>query len=134
MTYIDARLLNTNNIATNDKLVVGVPRFKTDITADYHPDFLGGLAGTMAVHSESARAATNTNNSFAPSYATVDLGARYTLNVLSHAATLRFQVINVTDTQYFSSIADGNIVGSPGANTAYSGAPRTFEASLEVDF
>jgi iron complex outermembrane recepter protein len=134
VTYIDARLSGTNNITTNDKLVVGVPHFKTDITTDYHPDFLGGLAATAAVHSESARAATNTNNSFAPSYATLDIGTRYTLSVLSHQATLRFQVINVSDTQYFSSIADGNIVGSPGANTAYSGTPRTFEASFEVDF
>ncbi|MEA2740091.1 MAG: hypothetical protein QOH05_3398, partial [Acetobacteraceae bacterium] len=34
----------------------------------------------------------------------------------------------------YSTIADGNIDGSPGSNTPYLGAPRTFEASLEVDF
>jgi hypothetical protein len=35
--------------------------------------------------------------------------------------------------EYYASIADGNIVGSPGANTAYSGAPRTAMASFEFD-
>ncbi|HYM02953.1 MAG TPA: TonB-dependent siderophore receptor [Stellaceae bacterium] len=134
VTYIDARLQGTGNAATNDKYVVGVPRFKTDVLLDYHPDFGRGFAFTGAVHSESARAATNTNNSFSPSYATLDLGVRYSTGVWSHPLTARFQVINVTDTRYYVAIADGNIVGSPGANTAYSGTPRTYEASLEMDF
>ncbi len=80
------------------------------------------------------RAATNTNNSFADPYATFDLGARYSTSFQGHHATFRFQVINVANTQYYVSVADGTIVGSPGANTAYLGTPRTFEASLELDF
>lgn len=134
VTYIDARLENTGNAATNDKMVVGVPHVKTDMVFDYHPDFAGGVALTTAVHAESGRAATNTNNSFADAYATWDVGARYATVLLDQPATLRFQVINVTGTRYFSSIADGTIVGSPGANTAYSGAPRTFQVSAEMDF
>lgn len=134
VTYIDARLEGTGNAATDDKLVVGVPRFKSDVALDYHPDFFHGVALTGTVHYESTRAATNTNNSYAPSYATLDLGVRYSTTIDKHAATARFQVINVTNTRYYSSIADGNIVGSPGANTAYSGTPLTYLASLEVDF
>jgi iron complex outermembrane receptor protein len=134
ITYIDAKLIGTGNAATNDKWVVGVPDVKSDIALDYHPAFAHGLAFTTAAHFEGARAATNTNNSFAPSYATVDLGMRYSTTFLSHHATARFQVINVTNVFYYSSIADGNIVGSPGANTAYLGVPRTFEANLEFDF
>ena len=95
--------------------------------------FLELTGEPLAVHAESRRAATNVNNSFADSYATFDLGARYTTGLRSHAATVRFQVINVSDTRYYSSIADGNIVGSPGANTAYGGTPRTFQASIELD-
>jgi iron complex outermembrane receptor protein len=134
LTYIDARLTGTGNPATDDKLVVGVPRFKGDFTVDYHPAFARGFAVTGTLHAESSRAATNTNNSIADAYATFDFGLRYTTELYSRPTTLRFQVINISDTQYFSSIADGNIVGSPGANTAYSGAPRTFQVSLEMDF
>ncbi len=133
VTYIDARLVNSGVAATNDKLVVGVPHFKSDVSADYHPAFAGGFALTGTVHTESDRAATNLNNSFAPAYATVDLGARYNAAWFGHHETLRVNVINIGDKRYFSSIADGNIVGSPGANTAYSGAPRTVLASLEFD-
>ena len=133
VTYINARLLNTGVAATNGKLVVGVPHVKSDMSVDYHPNFAKGYAFTATAHFESERAATNTNNSFAPSFATFDLGARYSTQLASHPVTLRAQVINVTDKNYYSSIADGNIVGSPGANTAYYGEPRTFLVSLELD-
>lgn len=134
VTYIDARLLNTRVATTNGGLVVGVPEVKSDIVVDYHPDFAAGLAFTGAFHFESERAATNTNNSFAPAFATLDLGLRYSASYFHRYATARFQVINVTDTHYYASIADGTIVGSPGANTAYLGTPRTILASLEIDF
>ena len=133
VTYIDARLIGSPNPATNDKRVVGVPHFKGDFAADFHPGITGGLAFTGALHFESDRAATNTNNSFAPSYATVDLGLRYGAGWGGRHETLRLQVLNVGDTRYYSSIADGNIVGSPGANTAYSGNPRTVMLTLELD-
>jgi iron complex outermembrane receptor protein len=134
VTYIDAKLIGTGNASTNNTWVVGVPDVKSDIAFDYHPAFAHGFALTTAAHFEGARAATDSNNSFAPSYATVDLGVRYTTPFMGHSLTGRFQVINVTNVYYYSSIADGNIVGSPGANTAYLGAPRTFEATLEFDF
>jgi hypothetical protein len=54
--------------------------------------------------------------------------------VLQHRVTARFQVLNVTNRKYYVSIANGNIVGSPGANTAYLGTPQTSMASVSVDF
>jgi iron complex outermembrane recepter protein len=132
-TYIDARLLNSGNPATNGGMIVGVPRWKSDVTLDWHPAFLHGVALTGSAHYESARAATDTNNSFAPQYATLDVGVRYATRLFRHGMVTRLGAVNVTDTRYYSSIADGNIVGSPGANTAYLGAPRTVLASLELD-
>ena len=132
VTYIDARLEGSPVAGANDKRVVGVPHFKGDFAADFHPAMAGGFALTGAFHFESDRAATNTNTSFAPSYTTVDLGVRYNAAWFGHHETARLQVLNVGDTRYYSSIADGNIVGSAGANTAYSGAPRTVMISLEV--
>jgi iron complex outermembrane receptor protein len=132
-TWIDARLEGSNNVTTDGKLVVGVPTVKSDLAIDYHPAFGHGLALTGAVHYEGVRAATNTNNTYAPSYGTLDVGMRYSTSFEKRSATFRFQVLNVTDTVYYSSIADGNIVGSAGANTAYLGTPRTYMASLELD-
>src|SRR6185312_798524 len=118
-TYIDAKLYGSVLPAVNGKWVVGVPEVKTDLAADYHPAVLQGVALTAAIHAESQRAATNVNNSFAPAYTTFDLGARYTLPIAGKATTLRFQVLNLSDVRYYNSIADGSIVCSPGANTAY---------------
>jgi iron complex outermembrane receptor protein len=132
ISYIDARLLDTGVAATNGGLVVGVPLFKTDVALDYHPAFFQGFALTGGIHAEGERAATNTNNSFAPSYATFDAGVRFSKTIDQHIMTARFQVLNIGNVFYYSSIADGNIVGSPGANTAYLGTPRTYMLSLQM--
>jgi iron complex outermembrane recepter protein len=132
VSYIDARLDNTGLATTNGRLVVGVPLFKTDVALDYHPAVWHGFALTGGVHAEGERAATNLNNSFAPSYATFDAGVRYSTTVDKHIITARFQVLNIGNVFYYSSIVDGNIVGSPGANTAYLGTPRTFMLSLQM--
>ncbi|MCQ8242407.1 TonB-dependent receptor [Rhizosaccharibacter radicis] len=133
VTYIDARLLDSGNPATDGGQIVGVPQIKSDVTLDWHPAFLHGVAFTATAHYESERAATDTNNSFAPQYATLDLGMRYATQVFRHGLIARLGAINLTDKHYYSSIADGNIVGSPGADTAYLAAPRTVLASLEFD-
>jgi iron complex outermembrane receptor protein len=134
MSYIDARLLDTGVAATNGKLVVGVPLVKSDFAVDYHAAFLQGFALTGAFHAESSRAATNINNSFAPSYATFDVGIRASRTFFDkRTVTMRFQVLNVGNAFYYSSIADGNIVGSPGANTAYLATPRTYLLGLQMN-
>lgn len=133
VTWVDARVEGSQVPDGNGKRVVGVPEVKTDLSLDYHPAFFHGVALTGAVHFQSRRAATNTNNSFAPAFATFDLGARYATRLGQHPFIVRAGVVNLTDRHYFSAIADGNIVGSPGSNTAYYGAPRTWMASAELD-
>ncbi|MGH8112845.1 MAG: TonB-dependent receptor [Rhodanobacteraceae bacterium] len=133
VTYIDARVEGSRLPETNGKLVVGIPHVKTDVSLDYHPAALHGVAFIGTVHFESRRAATTTNNSYAPSFATLDAGMRYTMRFGRHALTLRAQVINLTDTHYYSALSSNNIAGSPGANTAYYGTPRTYMASVELD-
>ncbi len=134
VTYVDARLEGSLLPNTNDKRVVGVPNWKADVAVDLHPAVLKGLAFTGALHVEGDRAATNINNSFAPAYATVDLGLRYSAALAGHHETVRLQVMNVGDTRYYTAIADGTIVGSPGANTAYIAPPRTVMANIEFDY
>jgi iron complex outermembrane receptor protein len=132
ISYIDARLLNTGDPNTNGRLVVGVPLFKTDVALDYHPASWMGFALTGGVHAEGIRATSNINNNFAPSYATFDAGVRFSKTIDKHIITTRYQVLNIGNVFYYSSIADGAIVGSPGANTAYLGTPRTYLLSLQM--
>jgi len=132
ISYIDARLLDTGSALTDGRLVVGVPLFKTDMALDYHPASWMGFALTGGVHAEGQRATSNINNNFAPSYATFDAGVRFSKTIDKHIITTRFQVLNIGNTFYYSSIADGTIVGSPGANTAYLGTPRTYLLSLQM--
>src|SRR5258706_4973171 len=78
--------------------------------------------------------ATYTQGFDSNSVFTEHLGIRASRTFDKRIVTARFQVLNVGNTSYYSSIADGNIVGSPGANTAYLGTPRTYLASLQMDF
>ena len=64
---------------------------------DYHPLWAHGVAGSMNFHYTGPRAATNTNNSFAAPYATLDLGLRDTVSIWHKPLTVRAQVSNVTD-------------------------------------
>ncbi|WP_191970310.1 TonB-dependent receptor [Methylobacterium planeticum] len=133
VTWLDPRLTGTGNVLTNNTLVVGVPRWRTAVAVDYHPLPVPGLGLTGALQYVTKRAATNYNNSYAAAYATVDLGVRYSTKALGTPMTFRFQVLNVSDTHYWGSIAPGNINGGSGADTAYLGTPRTFQLSMEVD-
>jgi iron complex outermembrane receptor protein len=140
VTYLDPKIISpghvvVNGVSIDGKLVVGVPHVKEDVVLDYHPAVTPSLGFTAAVHSETERAATDANTSFAPGYATLDLGARFSLSVLStHHATVRFQVINATNKFYYSAIEDGAVAGSPSPITAFSGTPRLYEASFQADY
>jgi len=133
-TWLDPKLEGTRIAANNDKNVVGVPDWQANVALDYHPAWARGAAMTMNVHYTGTRAATPTNNSFAPAYTTLDLGVRYTHVMWHKPVTLRAQVNNVTDARYWISIFPATINGAVGADSAWLGLPRTVSASAEVDF
>ncbi|WP_050763916.1 TonB-dependent receptor [Beijerinckia indica] len=134
VTWLDPRLEGTSSYTTSDKLVIGVPHWTSNVFLDYHPTWSQGIAFTLNTRYESARAATTTNNSWAPAYATLDLGLRYSTKIYGYNSTLRFQVANITDTRYWTSLLLGSINGVASTNTAWIGAPRTFQLTYEMDF
>ena len=133
-TWLDPKLLHTAIAADADKDVVGVPDWQSNVALDYHPHWAAGGAATVNVHYTGTRAATQSNNSFAAAYTTLDLGLRYTRTMWRKPVTARVQVSNVTNERYFISIFPATINGGVGADSAWLGAPRTVSASLEVDF
>nr|WP_197463119.1 TonB-dependent receptor [Gluconobacter thailandicus] len=134
MTWLDAQLLNTGVAKTSYKQVVGVPPLMANVLLDYRLPFLKGGAVNANVHYMGRRAANVYNTTFAPSYVTLDLGARYATHVYQQPLVFRFGVNNVTNQNYWASVYPSSINGGGTAtNSAVAGLPRTYHFSIELD-
>ncbi|MDI6651988.1 TonB-dependent siderophore receptor [Gluconobacter japonicus] len=134
MTWLDAQLLNTGVAKTSYKQVVGVPPLMANVLLDYRLPFLKGGAVNANVHYMGRRAANVYNTTFAPSYVTLDLGARYATHVYQQPLVFRFGVNNVTNQTYWASVYPSSINGGGTAtNSAVAGLPRTYHFSIELD-
>lgn len=134
MTWLDAQLLNTGVAKTSYKQVVGVPPLMANVLLDYRLPFLKGGAVNANVHYMGRRAANVYNTTFAPSYVTLDLGARYATRVYQQPLVFRFGVNNVTNQTYWASVYPSSINGGGTAtNSAVAGLPRTYHFSIELD-
>jgi len=147
VTWLDAQLGRTATPLTSNKEVVGVPPVQANVLLDYRLPFpasstLHGIAVNANVHYVGRKAANVYNTSFADSYVTLSLGARYAFRVAHRfPAVARLGVDNVTNERYWSSLYPSNInggatVASTGtlSNTAVAGLPRTYHFSIEADF
>jgi len=135
MTWMDAQLGNTGTLATSHKEVVGVPPIQANILLDYRLPFLPGTALNANVHYMGRRAANVNNTTFAGSYVTLDLGARYAVHVYNEPMVFRFGVNNVTNQSYWASVYPTSINGGGNAtNAAVAGLPRIYHFTMEIDF
>lgn len=135
VTFIDAKMEDTGVAATDGKRYVGVPKVHSNFLVEYDVAAVPGLTGVFDWQYNSNRAANDTNTTFAPSYNTFDLGARYRAHLWGRNTTWRAAVQNLADERYWSSVNPSNITGvNKGNMVAHIGAPRTFSASVTVDF
>lgn len=135
-TWLSPILEDAYSTATSGKNVVGVPRLQANMLVEYAlGHYIPGVSVNANVHYVSRRAADTANSSWAASYTTLDLGTRYVNpHFYGHKLTVNFLVNNVTDRRYWASIFPGTIYGSTGSNTAFLGAPRTFELLTSLSF
>ena len=134
MTWLDAQMLGTGSSLTANKQVVGVPPLMANALLDYRLPFLKGAAVNANVHYMGRRAANVYNTTFAPSYVTLDLGARYATHAYGQPLVFRFGVNNVTNQSYWASVYPSSINGvSNATNSAVAGLPRTYHFSIELD-
>jgi len=141
MTWLDAQMGNTGNVATSHKEVVGAPPVQANVLLDYRlPASTGDIASRLAfnasVHYTGRRAANLTNSTYAASYVTLDLGTRFAFRAARHPWMARFGVSNVANERYWASVYPTSINGASATanNSAYAGLPRTFHFTLEADF
>jgi iron complex outermembrane receptor protein len=134
LTVVDPTLTKTGNPLTDGRQFVNIPKFKSNLLTEYR--FYG--AGTYASVNwqyVGRRPIDDLNSTYTHAYHVVDLGVRHAHTVGNVVATWKFQVNNVADVQYWSTIGPGNITGTNvGSYTAHFGTPRTVQASLDVGF
>jgi iron complex outermembrane receptor protein len=134
-TALNPKLTNTGITATNDKLFVGTPAYKSNLLSEYRLPVLQGLIVTGDWQFVGRRPQDDENLHFTSGYSTFDFGLRYSRQVLSKLTTWRVAANNITDTHYYSTIGPGDITGTnASSNTAFLGVPRTVAASVQIAF
>lgn len=134
VTFLDPQLKKTASANTSDKRVVGVPKTQANLLMEYNFPSTPQLVYSANVHYTGRRAANATNTSWAGSYTTLDLGARYSTKIDRLPTTFRIAVNNVTNERYWASIFATNSDGNGGASSAFPGAGREVRASVTFDF
>jgi iron complex outermembrane receptor protein len=135
ITVLNPKLTGTPNPATDDKSLVGIPDYKSNILAEYRLPLLTGTFLNFDWEHVGRRPIDDINSSYTPQYNLFDLGVRYTAKVFGKIATWRVTANNVSDVHYWSTINPGSLIGtSAGSYLGHLGEPRLITASMRYDF
>lgn len=126
VTWLDAELTRTNSAATLGNRPVGVPTVMANVGAEWDLPWVPGLTLTSAVNYTGGEYVNQANTQRVPSWTTVDFGARYRTSVYGKHTTFRAGLFNAFNRNYWSGVASYGTISL--------GAPRTFLASVSVDF
>ncbi|MDP1028596.1 TonB-dependent receptor [Sphingomonas sp. KR1UV-12] len=127
-SYIDARLRDTIDPATEGNRAPGVPAWLANANAEWDLPFLRGLTLTGRVVYTGEQQVNVANTLEIPAWTRFDVGARFVASVAETPVTLRVNVDNVGNKRYWASSFDS-------FNQALlQGLPRTYKASVTVDF
>jgi iron complex outermembrane receptor protein len=128
VTYLDGRLTRTATGVGEGNKAPGVPEIQLNFGAEWDVPGLRGV--TLAGHViHTAKQYFDVDNARSiPDWTRLDLGARYRFGA-PVPITIRFNVENVTDNEYWASS-----VGTFGTGELSAGAPRTFLLSTTFDF
>ena len=134
VTLLDARLEHTPLLATNDQRYVGAPKAKGNVLLEYQVPGLKALVATFDYQFSGTRPANDTNSLTAAGYNLFDIGARYSTRLLNRPLTVRLAIDNLTDRNYWSTVAPSNLTGAnTGSLIGHLGAPRTVLASVTLE-
>lgn len=136
MTWLDPRLLDTASTQTDDKQIVGLPRYAASLFAAYDLPMFSGTDIHGGIHYVGRRTTDNQNDGWVGSYTTLDAGAAYKTRLFDTATTFRLDVTNLTNRHYWTNIVPGGLNGYSGAGYASAslGAPRMVQVSMQLNF
>ena len=133
IAWLDPRIRQSANAASEDKRIVGLSRWSLGLGADLRIAAVPGLSANARVLAVDKRAANYENSDWIAGYAIGDLGLRYQHRLAGNDAVWRLTVNNVTDKRYWTNVVAGGLNGYSGTGNASAavGAPRTVRLSLQ---
>jgi iron complex outermembrane receptor protein len=135
VTLLDTNVTKTGNPATDGQHFVGIPAYRSNVMAEYRLPVASPTFVNVNWQFVGRRPIDDINSLYTPSYNVLDLGVRYARPIAGKLTTWRFNLNNLTDTHYWSTLGPGNITGTNvGSYTAHLGSPRTIAASMEIAF
>lgn len=125
VTLIDAETTKTLGGTFDGNRPIGVPTVQARLSAEWDLPAVEGLTVSGGLAFTGRQYADSDNTQEIPSWTRVDLGLRYVLDVRQTPVTVRFNVENLFDRDYWASVDRGSL---------YVGGPRTFLLSTTVSF
>ncbi|AFI84563.1 TonB-dependent siderophore receptor [Methylophaga nitratireducenticrescens] len=129
VTWLDAEQKDTGDETFDGNRVIGVAEWQATIGAEWEIPTVAGLAVDSRVNYTGSRYADAANTLKVDDWTTVDIGARYLLQLGNQDLTLRARVNNLFDRDYWASVG-----GYEGQGYLVLGAPRTVTLSATMDF
>lgn len=125
LTLMDTELSGTAGGSNDGNDAVGVPTFQFNAGADWDIPGIEGAALNARMLRTGGQYLNASNTLSIPTWNRFDLGARYTFNVAQKDITLRANVENLMNKDYWASTNGGYLT---------QGEPRTLKVSGTIDF
>lgn len=130
LSLMEAILAKTAGGTTDGWRAAGAPEVQLNIGGEWDPSFARGLTlNSRLIYTSSQYVDTTFPRRSIPDWVRVDIGARYTFdhvkNVTERPVTIRFNVDNVFDNNYWAATTIGYL---------NQGQPRTFRLSTSMSF
>ncbi len=125
ITFLDGVLTETAGGALTGKLAPGVPSLRFNLYGEADVPWISGLTLTQRTIYTSPQYFDQANTQTIPGWWRFDVGTRYAFRLWERTLFARFNIENLMASNYWASTGDGAIS---------IGSPRTYLASLQIDF
>lgn len=124
-TLYDAELTDMANSSDDGNTPIGVPNYLAKVGVEYDLPFLKGATVNARVLHSASQYANTANSLEIPAWTRLDIGGRYSTDMYNYPVTIRANVENLTNNDYWASANGGYLT---------MGAPLTATISLTADF
>lgn len=126
VTFMEGVQTSTANGTNDGNKAVGVPTTQFNLGGEWDSFTMPGLTATGRLIYTSSQYYNPSNTQSIPSWTRVDIGARYRMTLSGKALTIRANVENLFDKDYWAAASSSFGLAR--------GAPRTFLLSATMDF